>query len=69
LASREELLRKFEDFESKFDGREVPLPPFWGGFRITADRVEYWSGRPSRLHERVVLTRDGSSWMKKCLYP
>jgi len=69
LESRGELLRKFEEMECEFEGTEVPLPPFWGGFRITVDRVEYWSGRPSRLHERVVLTRTGDSWSQMRLYP
>lgn len=69
LETREELLRKFEEIESEFEGKEIPLPPFWGGFRITLDRVEYWSGRPSRLHERVVLTRDADSWSEQRLYP
>ena len=69
LESREDLLRKFEEMECDFEGTEVPLPPFWGGFRIIADRVEYWSGRPSRLHERVVLTRSGESWSQSRLYP
>ena len=69
LETREELLRKFEEIECEFEGAEVPLPPFWGGFRITVDRIEYWSGRPSRLHERVVLTRMGDSWSQSRLYP
>ena len=69
LESRGELLSKFEEMECEFEGTEVPLPPFWGGFRITVDRVEYWSGRPSRLHERVVLTRAGDSWSQMRLYP
>ena len=69
LETREELLRKFEEIESKFEGKEVPPPPSWGGFRITVDRVEYWSGRPSRLHERVVLTRGADSWSEQRLYP
>jgi len=69
LESREELLRKFEEMECEFEGTEVPLPPFWGGFRITVNRVEYWSGRPSRLHERVVLTRTVDSWSESRLHP
>ena len=69
LESREDLLRKFEEMECDFEGTEVPLPPFWGGFRIIVNRVEYWSGRPSRLHERVVLTRTGDSWSQSRLYP
>jgi len=69
LESREELLRKFEEMECEFEGTEVPLPPFWGGFRIVVDRIEYWSGRPSRLHDRVVLTRTDESWSMSRLYP
>ncbi|MDP6870904.1 MAG: pyridoxamine 5'-phosphate oxidase [Candidatus Thalassarchaeaceae archaeon] len=69
LESRADLLRKFEETECEFEGTEVPLPPFWGGFRIIVERVEYWSGRPSRLHERVVLTRAGDSWKLSRLYP
>ena len=69
LESRDDLLRKYEEMECKFEGTEVPLPPFWGGYRIAVDRIEYWSGRPSRLHERVVLTKTGDSWSERRLYP
>ena len=58
MDSKDDLRKRFEEFESKFEGEEVPLPPHWGGFRITVNRVEYWSGRPSRLHERIVLERE-----------
>ena len=69
LESRDDLLRKYEEMECEFEGTEVPMPPFWGGFRIAVDRIEYWSGRPSRLHERVVLTKTGDSWSERRLYP
>ena len=69
LESRDDLLRKYEEMECEFEGTEVPLPPFWGGYRIAVDRIEYWSGRPSRLHERVVLTKTGESWSERRLYP
>ena len=46
-----------------------PLPPFWGGYTIRADRVEYWEGRPSRMHERVVLSRGDAGWGIVRLYP
>ena len=69
LESRDDLLRKYEEMECEFEGTEVPLPPFWGGYRIAVDRIEYWSGRPSRLHERVVLTKTGDSWSERRLYP
>ena len=69
LESRDDLLRKYEEMECEFEGTEVPMPPFWGGFRIAVDRIEYWSGRPSRLHERVVLTKTGETWSERRLYP
>ena len=69
MESKDDLSRRFAEFESKFDGEEVPLPPYWGGFRITVNRVEYWSGRPNRLHERIALERDGDSWSQSRLYP
>ncbi len=69
LESREQLMAKFEEVESRFQDTEVPLPPFWGGFRITVNRVEYWAGRPSRLHERVVLSKQGKTWSEQRLYP
>ena len=69
LGSRAELLKRFQQEESQFEGKEVPLPEYWGGFTIKADRIEYWSGRPSRLHERVVLTKGSESWSQKRLYP
>ena len=69
MDSKDDLRKRFEEFESKFEGEEVPLPPHWGGFRITVHRVEYWSGRPSRLHERIVLERQGEEWSQRRLYP
>ena len=69
MDSKEDLRKRFQEFESKFEGEEVPLPPHWGGFRITVNRVEYWSGRPSRLHERIVLERESETWSQKRLYP
>ncbi|MBJ29307.1 MAG: pyridoxamine 5'-phosphate oxidase [Euryarchaeota archaeon] len=69
LESRDELVAKFNHFETEFENEEVPLPPFWGGFTIRASKVEYWSGRPSRLHERIVLTKDGGKWSQQRLYP
>ena len=48
---------------------DVPVPEHWGGFLITVESVEYWSGRPNRLHERILLTKLETGWNHKRLYP
>lgn len=71
LASRDELLRRYADVERRFAGEEeVPLPPFWGGYRIVPDTIEFWQGQQSRLHDRVLYTRaaDGG-WQRRRLGP
>jgi pyridoxamine 5'-phosphate oxidase len=70
LASREELEAEFQRMEREFAGSDVPLPPFWGGFRIAPVIVELWQGRANRLHDRVRYERDGGgSWRKSRLAP
>ena len=70
LENREELLQKLEDFKQKFDGGEVPRPDHWGGFMIIPEKVEFWQGRQSRLHDRIVYTRgDDGSWNLTRLSP
>ena len=69
LKSREELEERFDQYDSMFDGDNVPLPPFWGGYTIRADKIEYWEGRPSRMHERVSLCRGDDGWDMTRLYP
>lgn len=62
VASRDELMQKYEQFEAKFAGREVPLPPYWGGFRLVADEIEFWQARTYRLHDRFRYTRENGTW-------
>lgn len=69
LPDRETLEGRVAEFESRFPGDEVPLPPHWGGYRVVPERIELWQGRPSRLHDRCVFVRDGSEWRMERLYP
>lgn len=69
LASRADLERSLEEVAAKFEGGEVPRPPHWGGFRITPDRVEFWQGRRSRLHDRFHYLRAAEGWRIERLSP
>jgi len=69
LASRETLEERYRDIERRFGGEAVPRPPFWGGFRLAPTRIEFWYGRPDRLHDRVVYVKDGAQWRIERLYP
>lgn len=61
IGSRDVLEWRFDEFREKF-GENVPLPPFWGGFRLTPDKFEFWQGRQNRLHDRLVYERSGETW-------
>jgi len=56
-------------YEKEFEGRDVPRPKFWSGFRVRPDRIEFWKGRPNRLHERHLYTWAGKGWKIETLYP
>lgn len=69
LASRDELERRVGECESRFANKEVPLPEFWGGFRLRPRRIEFWQGRINRLHDRLCYTREDGGWKITRLYP
>lgn len=69
LRSREALEEEYREVERRFEGAPVPRPPFWGGFRLIPDRIEFWYGRPDRLHDRLRYTREGAGWTIDRLYP
>src|SRR3990170_1640712 len=69
LESREALERRVTELDGQYAGREVPRPPFWGGFRLVPERFEVWQGRSSRLHDRFCYSRDGGRWVIERLAP
>jgi pyridoxamine 5'-phosphate oxidase len=69
IASRQQLEARVPEVESRYPGEEVPLPPYWGGFRLRPDLIEFWQGRTSRLHDRLRYVRDGERWRLERLSP
>jgi pyridoxamine 5'-phosphate oxidase len=70
LSSRAAFEARYADLAADHEGKDVPRPPYWWGYRLVPDRIEFWSDRPHRLHERRLFTRladDG--WSEGLLYP
>jgi pyridoxamine 5'-phosphate oxidase len=69
VASRDALEEAFTSVERRFAGGAVPRPPSWGGYRLVPSSMEFWIGRPHRLHDRFAYTRDGDGWQMARLCP
>ena len=69
MDSKDDLSRNFDEFSREFENAEVPRPPHWTGYRINPDNIEFWIGKPNRLHERFLYERDGDGWKTTILYP
>ncbi|HET7040317.1 MAG TPA: pyridoxamine 5'-phosphate oxidase, partial [Gemmatimonadales bacterium] len=69
LGDRAELEARVREHEARFAGGEVPLPDFWGGYRLAPQSVEFWQGRINRLHDRLRFERAGPGWRAVRLYP
>jgi pyridoxamine 5'-phosphate oxidase len=64
-----DLETRVAEYDAKYKDQPVPRPPFWSGFRLTPEAIEFWYGKPNRLHERQLYLRDGSGWRVQRLYP
>ncbi|MDM9379974.1 pyridoxamine 5'-phosphate oxidase [Chlorogloeopsis sp. ULAP01] len=70
IASREELEGRLQALQAKYENQDIPRPAYWGGLRVIPTEIEFWQGRPSRLHDRLLYTRlDDDSWKIERLSP
>jgi pyridoxamine 5'-phosphate oxidase len=70
LDRRATFERRYDEAKQRFEGRDVPRPPHWGGYRVMPERMEFWTDRPHRLHERRLFVREGGGgWSEGLLYP
>ena len=69
VEDRSILEERVRALQAEYEGREIPRPPFWGGYRIEPDTIEFWQGRENRLHDRIVYYRSGRGWKIVRLQP
>jgi pyridoxamine 5'-phosphate oxidase len=68
LANRELLVDRVRELEKKFPD-EIPRPPYWRGYILRPERIEFWANREGRLHDRILFSRSGDGWRKERLFP
>lgn len=69
VQNREAIESKVGDTEARFGAEEIPRPPHWGGYLVVPERLEFWQGRPGRMHDRLEFVRDGHGWRVVRLFP
>ncbi len=69
IENRVELEKKFREIETKFEGKEIPKPDDWGGYAIQIEEIEFWQGRPGRLHDRIHCNKINGQWKIQRLQP
>jgi pyridoxamine 5'-phosphate oxidase len=69
VSGREELDQRMAEFSSRYEGADVPRPPWWGGYRVEPAEVEFWQQGPFRMHDRLVYERAGGDWTLRRLFP
>jgi pyridoxamine 5'-phosphate oxidase len=69
VRDRGALEERLRELEGEYEGREVPRPPFWGGYRVEPETIEFWQGRENRLHDRLRYHRAGELWRRERLQP
>jgi len=69
LHNSSDLIKRFKNFENKFKNKLIPYPDFWGGYIIHPNSIEFWQGRSSRMHDRILYKKEKNKWNINRLYP